>query len=337
MFDRTRIPVVLLTGHLGSGKTTLLNQYLSSGDSSRTAVIINEFGQVALDHQLVRQTTENIVLLENGCICCTVRDDLVKTLKDLLAQAKAGRIPGFDRVVIETTGLADPVPVVHSMMNDLQIMLSYQLSGVVTLVDSVLGGSVIRDHAEAGKQVALADCLVLTKTDLARPEDRRALEIQLSLINPSARIETKGAGGVDPALFEARLFEPGAASDIEHWLARTTRAGGATSAHGSTTVRNFCVIRDDPLDWDAVSDWVEGLVTECGPKLLRVKGLLNVGDPLDRPHVLHGIQHLFHPPEPLDAWPSEDRRTRVVFIVDGIEQADVEARLDAACARPAVA
>jgi G3E family GTPase len=201
MFGKAKIPVVLITGHLGSGKTTLLNHYLASTQSSRTAVIINEFGMVALDHQLVRQTTENIVLLENGCICCTVRADLVETLKSLCSEVKSHGLPRFELVVIETTG----------------------------------------------------------------------------------------------------------------------------------------VERETPFDWDAISDWIEALVADHGPNLLRVKGLLNVADPEDRPLVLHGIQHLFHPPEPLPAWPSEDRRSRIIFIVDGVDQADVEARLDAACMRQAVA
>lgn len=336
MFDQPRIPVTLLTGHLGSGKTTLLNRYLSATDAAHTAVIINEFGKIGLDHQLVRQTTENVVLLENGCICCSVRGDLVETLKQLLGDVARGRVPPFERVVIETTGLADPVPVVHSMMNDLQIMLKYELAGIVTLVDGVLGADTIRRHAEAGKQVALADCLVITKADLAAATDLDALRSRLGLFNPSARVVTQALGALDRSLFETRLFDPGARSDMDHWLGRT-RAASGPSGHEAGTVSNFCITRDRPLDWQAVSDWIEGLVADFGPQLLRVKGLLDVGDPEGRPYVLHGIQHLFHPPEPLAAWPSDDHTTRVVFIVDGVEAGEVDARLRAACARVAAA
>lgn len=327
MFDAPRIPVVLLTGHLGSGKTTLLNNYLAATDAHGTAVIINEFGAVGLDHHLVRQTTENVVLLENGCICCTVRSDLVETLKGLLKSVQSGDLPHFDRVVIETTGLADPVPVIHSMMNDLQLMLAYEMGGIVTLVDGVVGRSTISSRPEAARQVALADCLLITKSDLASEGDIEGLRALLSMTNPAARMLVSDRGAIDRSLFEARLFDPRDKTDVEHWLHRADSATGEPSAHAATAVRNFCVTRDVPLDWEVVSNWVDMLVARHGPRLLRVKGLLNVGDAEGRPWVLHGIQHLFHPPEPLADWPSDDHRSRIVFIVDGIEQAEVEALL----------
>jgi G3E family GTPase len=332
--EAPKIPVVLLTGHLGSGKTTLLNAYLGATDAARTAVIINEFGAVGLDHQLVRQTTETIVLLENGCICCAVRDDLVGTLKDLLAEVRAGRLPRFARVVIETTGLADPVPVVHSMMNDLEVVLNYELTGVITLVDAVHGRATLARFPEARKQVALADTLVLTKTDLAARDEAARLGSLLALTNPVARV-VAGAGAGLRALFETRLFDPRERSAMEHWLERSRAAGGAAAAH-MAGVQSYCIRREAPLDWQAVAHWIDALVTRHGPQLLRVKGLLSIRDePL--PQALHGIQHLFHPPEPLPAWPDEDRATRVVFIVADLPQAEVEAALDAAEAATRVA
>jgi len=332
MFGTDRIPIVLLTGHLGSGKTTLLNDYLSAPDVEPTLVIINEFGQVGLDHQLVRQTDENVVLMENGCICCSVRGDLVETLKDLHNALRGGRLTPFSRVVIETTGLADPVPVVHSMMNDFQVMMGYELTAVVALVDAVNGASVLGKYPEARRQVALADRVCLTKTDLAMPDVVDAIRSRIATVNPSVLISLRAPGKIDRALFETRFHDTSGKTDIERWLGRV--GGQAKSLHGAGgDIRSTAIIRDTPVNWDAVSHWIDLLVAAHGPNLLRVKGLLNI-EGAERPSVIHGIQHLFHPPEELDAWPSQDHRTRIVCIVDGVSTDEIQSLFTEAEAMP---
>lgn len=332
MFGNDRIPIVLLTGHLGSGKTTLLNDYLSAADVEPALVIINEFGEVGLDHQLVRQTSENIILLENGCICCTVRGDLVDTLKELHDDLRSGKLAPFKRVVIETTGLADPVPVVHGMMNDFQIMLAYELTSIVALVDAVNGCSVLERYPEASRQVALADRVCITKGDLADAGAIDRVQRAVARINPSVDMTRRELGLMDRSLFERRFHSTTGVSDIEHWLGRA--AGSAASLHGAGgAIRSTAIIRDRPVTWDTVSHWVDRLVARYGPNLLRVKGILNI-DGADRPSVLHGIQHLFHPPEELPCWPSSDHRTRIVCIVDGIAPEEIQALFAEAEAMP---
>ncbi|WP_323764078.1 GTP-binding protein [Marinovum sp.] len=332
MFGADRIPIVLLTGHLGSGKTTLLNDYLSAPEVEPTLVIINEFGEVGLDHQLVRQTDENVVLMENGCICCSVRGDLVETLKDLHVDLRKGRLTPFGRVVIETTGLADPVPVVHSMMNDFQVMMAYELTAIVALVDAVNGASVLGKYPEAVRQVGLADRVCLSKTDLATPEAIDTFRTLIAHTNPGVPVTLRTPGRIDRELFETRFHDTSGKTDIERWLGRA--GGQATSLHGAGgDIRSTAIIRDMPVNWDAVSHWIDLLVAAHGPNLLRVKGLLNI-DGAERPSVIHGIQHLFHPPEELAAWPSQDRRTRIVCIVDGVPTDEIHALFTEAEAMP---
>lgn len=332
MFGADRIPIVLLTGHLGSGKTTLLNDYLSAPEVEPTLVIINEFGEVGLDHQLVRQTDENVVLMENGCICCSVRGDLVDTLKDLHNDLRKGKLAPFSRVVIETTGLADPVPVVHSMMNDFQVMMAYELTAIVALVDAVNGAKLLGRYPEAGRQVALADRVCLTKTDLAAPEVVDHVTTRIARINPSVPVSRRTLDAIDRDLFETRFHDTSGKTDIERWLGRAT--GPMTSQHGAGgDIRSTTIIRDTPADWETISHWIDLLVTAHGPNLLRVKGLVNI-EGADRPSVIHGIQHLFHPPEELDAWPSQDRRTRIVCIVDGVPTDEIQALFEQAEAMP---
>ncbi|WP_232822932.1 CobW family GTP-binding protein [Oceanibium sediminis] len=323
MFGSTRIPVVLLTGHLGSGKTTLLNDYLSTPGVEPALVIVNEFGEVGLDHQLMRQTSENVVLLENGCICCSVRGDLVEALKGLHDDLRAGRIEPFSRVVIETTGLADPVPVVHGMMNDFQVMLAFELTGIVTLVDAVNGASVLERYAEAGRQVALADRICITKADIAKGDALEMLRANLQRLNPGAEIMLRSLDRVDRQLFETRTDGAADRLDPEFWLSRAKSS--VQSLHGGGgNIGSTAILRDAPVTWDTVSGWIDRLVAAHGPNLLRVKGLLNI-EGAERPSVIHGIQHLFHPPEELADWPSEDRRTRIVCISDGVPAEEIHA------------
>jgi G3E family GTPase len=336
-----RLPVALLTGHLGSGKTTLLNAYLRAA-TEPVAVIINEYGDVGLDHLLVRETREDMVLLENGCICCTVRGDLITALRDLAARRDAGAVPFFRRVIIEATGLADPTPVVHSLMNDLALVMRYRLDRVVTTVAAVPGHATLDAFPEARKQVAFADALVMTKADLTDDTSAATLECHLRHLNPGAPVHRVTGGSADPALFEAGGFDPAVrGGDVEGWLNVKGVAGhhhdhddhencpdcAAEARRHDGAIRSFCVTREAPIPWDAAAAWLEGLAATHGPDLLRVKGLLHVEGRPEGPVVVHGVQHLFHPPEMLEGWPSHDRRSRTVFITRGVLPATVEAAL----------
>lgn len=333
-----RLPVILLTGHLGSGKTTLLNAYLRDA-TEPAAVVINEYGDVGLDHLLVRETQENLTLLENGCICCTVRSDLIAALRDLLDRRDSGRLPPFRRVVIETTGLADPAPVVHSLMNDLALVLRYRLDRVATTVAAVPGRATLDAFPEARKQVAFADAVAVTKADLADAQALAVLEDHLRHLNPAARLLRITGGAGVAALIEGGGFDPVAkGNDVEAWLnaealAHDHRPGetcpdcAAEARRHDGAIRSFCVTRDAPVDWDTAAAWLEGLAAAHGPDLLRVKGLLHIAGRAEGPVVVHGVQHLFHPPELLDGWPGAERRSRVVFITRGISPDIVEAAL----------
>ncbi|MCK0150838.1 GTP-binding protein [Marivita sp. S6314] len=314
----------MLTGHLGSGKTTLLNKFLSTVEKGTTAVIVNEFGEIAIDNELIRQSEENVVLLENGCICCTVRGDLIRTLLDLNAQVRNGDLPDFARIVIETTGLADPVPIIHSMMNNLEVMLSSELVSIVATVDAVLGKSTLDSNEIAARQAAIADRILITKSDLVTDDALDDLSSYLRWINPSASIDRISLDDTDFDRLDTPLFAPSKPEDVRQWLQNEDRTGGLVKGHDTNALTSFCVSRDEPLDWDDISEWIETLTQKFGPKLHRIKGFLNMTDSPDRPYVIHGIQHLFHPPQQLDAWPSEDRRSRVVFITDGVCKSDVD-------------
>lgn len=320
------IPLTLLTGHLGSGKTTALNAYLAAPDAPPTLVIINEFGDVGLDHLLVRETTENVVLLENGCLCCAVREDLVTTLGDLAKGLRAGTIPPFSRVIIETTGLADPVPVVHSLMSDLYVMLAFRLACVVTLVDAVNGCGVVERFPEALRQVSLADMVVVTKGDLAGPEQVGRVKALIASVNPRVPVVVKTQEALDRAVFEADSFDFYAnGAGIDGWLTQDPRPGrGAAPSH---SVTSFSIERRAPMSWDVVSHWIGELAGLHGRNLLRIKGIVAIEEE-ERPYAIHGIQHLFHPPERLETWPTAERVSRIVFIVDGLTRGDVEAVLE---------
>lgn len=325
MQKKDLIPITLLTGHLGSGKTTALNAYLAAPDSEPALVIINEFGDVGLDHLLVRETTESVVLLENGCLCCAVREDLVTTLRDLAKSLRDRTVPPFSRVIIETTGLADPVPVIHSLMSDLYVMLSFRLARVVTLVDAVNGPSVIERFPEALRQVSLADTVVLTKGDLADPERIAQLEGLIRSINPRVPVVVKSRDALERAVFETDSFDVHAnGAAVDGWLTEDPRTGKAPASTHS--VQSFCIERRAPMSWDVVANWIGELAGEHGPRLLRIKGIVAI-EGSELPYVVHGIQHLFHPPEILENWPSQDRLSRIVFIVDGLTRDDVEAIL----------
>jgi len=333
------IPVFLITGFLGSGKTTLLNRLVRHPELADTAVIVNEFGEIGIDHLLVDSSFENTVLLASGCLCCTVRGDLVDTLGDLIAKREVGQVPAFARVVIETTGLADPAPVLQTLMSEPTVTARYSLAGVVTTVDAVHGSGQLDEHPEPVKQAAVADVVVMTKIDIAPPESVAALRARLHRISPAAPILEVVEGDVDPD----RLFAGfGTADDLSMRLDRIegAPANGATHDHlhqrGGLDVNRHddriaavSVIRDQPLEWSAVRTWLQSIASLRGADLLRVKGIINVAG-IDTPVVVHGVQHVFDPPRRLDRWPDADRRTRIVLIARDLDGAGLNAALDAA-------
>ncbi len=298
---------------------------------NRVAVVINEFGEVGIDNALVAASSENITLLANGCLCCTVRTDLQETLRELFAQRRAGAVIDFDRVVVETTGLADPAPVIQTFAADTLLAAQYRLDGVVTLVDAVNGERQLDAQPEAVKQAAVADRLVLTKTDLTGAAEVEALRARLRSLNPSAEFAAAVQGEIDPAFFLDIGLRTARAdgAQLDRWLGRPGEGDGylgkrlATGVH-DRAIRSFVLWFDRPFSWKTFSSAMELLTSMRGPDLLRVKGLVNVEGERG-PVVVQGVQHIFHPPTTLDAWASEDRRSRLVFITRNIPQEAVVA------------
>jgi G3E family GTPase len=347
----------VLTGFLGAGKTSLLNRLLSSPELSDTLVLINEFGDVGLDHLFVEKIDGDMIVMSSGCVCCTIRGDLVATLEDLLRKRDNGRIAPFRRVVLETTGLADPAPVLHAIMYHPYLMLRYRLDGVVTLVDAVNGEATLDAHEEAVKQAAVADRLVITKTDL--PEGAALLPSlleRLRRLNPGARILVAAQGEATPdAILDCGLYDPtGKIPRVAQWL----NAQGVEAAqeehdhhhHGhdhagehrhdvnrhDDHIRSFCLTSDAPLAPAAFDMFLDLLRQAHGPRLLRVKGIVALSDDAARPVVIHGVQHVFHPPHRLEAWPDDDHRTRIVFIVKDLEESFVTGLYAAFAGKPSI-
>ena len=297
------LPISVVTGFLGSGKTTLLSRLLRDPAFARTAVIVNEFGEVGLDHLLVEASDEEVVLLEGGCLCCKVRGDLVRTAGHLLARRARGDA-AFDRIVIETTGLADPAPILQALMTDRDIAHALRLESVIATVDCAAGDATLDAHPESVKQAALADRIVLTKTDLADPS---GLAARVRRINPSAPQLVALHGMVDAR----RLFD---GSPYERPLY-------TSESHAESGVTSFCLRRSAPLHAVTLSLFLQLLAEHCGAKLLRLKGLVNVVESPGRPALIHGVQHVFHPPAWLETWPDDDRTTRIVVIAQGLDAA----------------
>jgi G3E family GTPase len=297
-----------------------------------TAVVINEFGDVGLDHMLVEASSEDVVVMDSGCLCCTIRGDLIDTLRSLFRRRVKGEVPDFKRLVIETTGLADPAPILHTLMSDPLLSARYRLDGVITTVDGMHGLDQFDQQFEPVKQAAVADRLLITKTDLASRDQIAALRERLATINPAAPVHCIVQGKVDPAvLFGAGLYDPATKTpDVARWLRE--EAYGAESAHGhhrhdvnrhDDRIRSFCLTVDEPLSWDAFAGWMDALISVHGESLLRVKGILNIVD-TPNPVVIHGVQHIFHPPAMLDSWPDADRRSRIVLITRDLNREPVE-------------
>jgi G3E family GTPase len=321
-----RTPLTVLTGFLGSGKTTLLNHLLAQPALGDTAVIINEFGEVGLDHLLIDRVDGEMTVLQSGCVCCTLRSDLESAVRALLARRDAGTIPPFRRLVVETTGLADPAPIVQMTLNNPLVAHFCSPGGVVTTVDAVNAPAQLAAHAEARRQVALADRLLVTKTDLD-PAALPALEARLRALNPVAPIEAVVAGRVDAETVLPREL-PDAASHLRRWLRFEPAHAGAPdpNRHGSD-VEALCLTHEGALDWSRLHDWLARLRAAHGPRLLRCKGLVALHDePL--PVVLHGVHHVFHPPVTLPRWPDASRASRLVLILQGLPADAVRASFE---------
>ena len=310
-----RLPVSLITGFLGSGKTTLLNRLVQRPEMADSAVIINEFGEIALDHLLVAPVSGEAVVLASGCLCCAVRGDLQETLRGLLIERDRGSVPPFARVLIETSGLADPAPVVQLFLNNPLLGHYLRLDAIVATVDAVNGRAALDCHWEARKQAAIADRLLVTKTDIAPPGETAQLTEALRALNRAATIHRVVQGDIDPnALFGVGPFDA---------LARAAALSGDQHQPHDHAVDAFCLTTEAPLDWGRFHDWLGRLRAEHGDRLLRVKGVLDIAGE-DGPVAVHGVHHTFHPPVALARWPDGERRSRLVFITRDLDRAAVE-------------
>jgi G3E family GTPase len=329
--DHGPIPVLVVSGFLGSGKTTLLRNLLLDPEAGEIAVIVNEFGEVGIDHHLVRKTDVRTTLLRNGCVCCSMRDDLSEALRHLLSQRERGTIRRFDRVVIETTGLADPAPILHTIVAEPVVRNHFRVDRVVTTIDAVAGASNLKMYGEALRQVAAADHVIVTKRDLATPEVAEDLKAKLRSINPTATVVDASFGSID--------FAPLLMRESQHGAGFERLGGGSFTVDGdplapasvhamSDRVASRCLVFDRPLNWQMFGIWLTMLLHRHGDRVLRLKGLLNVGAGRG-PLLVEGVQHVIHVPRHLREWPDEDHRSRIVFIARDLDLTQVETSLDA--------
>ena len=361
------LPLSVFTGFLGAGKTTLLNSLLASPEFSDTLVLINEFGEIGLDHLFIEKIDGDMVLMSSGCVCCSIRGDLVELLEDLLRRLDNGRMKPFKRVVLETTGLADPAPILHAIMSHPYLAMRYRLDGVITVVDAVNGEATLDAHEEAVKQAAVADRHVVTKTDLPEGAARLAsLEARLRTLNPGARTLLAAKGEATPAaLLDCGLYDIDSKTPrVREWLNAEAIEAAHEDEHDhghhhehehehdhghdhhhdhshrdvnrhDDHIRAFCLAHEAPLTPASFDIFIDLLRHTHGPRLLRVKGIVALADDPSRPVVIHGVQHVFHPPHRLEAWPDADRRTRIVFIVKDLDEGFVHGLYNALVNVPA--
>ncbi len=311
-----RVPLVVVTGFLGAGKTTLIRDLLRQPEGADTLVIVNEFGEVGIDDALLKTGGDATVLMGNGCLCCTLRSDLQKTLVEVLAERARGELPPFQQIILETSGLADPVPILQTLTADRGLASQIHLQAVVTVIDAVLGSRTLDEAPEARRQIAVADRLILTKVDLAGDEAARNFEAELLALNPSAKFIRADNGKLPPQAIladNAQLTEP----------VYPPRERG----HHAADVESFTIRFDKPLDWIAVEQALELLARLRGHDILRAKGLLDIKG-CKGPVVVHQVQHLTAEPVELESWPSGERTSRLVFITRSIARRDIEALLD---------
>ena len=352
-----KIPVIIVTGFLGSGKTTILNHIVRQPDMKATAVIINEFGEIGIDHLLVETSEEQMIEINNGCICCTIRGDLADKLGSLAMWLDTGRVPPVERVIVETTGLADPAPIMHTLMTDENLLDRYRLDTVITVVDAIAGKASLARFSEAVKQVAIADHLVLTKGDLVATHSDAAsdaaLRARLGELNPRASVHEAVKGRIDTALLQDSGGDDAQAAfrDFSDWLAAAEDghddhdcddhchdhhhdhpAHAHQRAQDEGGITSFVIRIGKAVDGTGFNAFLQNLVIEHGEKLLRLKGILNVRNRPEAPAVVHGVQHVLFPVSWLDRWPDETRDSRLVFITQGLDRRMVQEKFDAAFA-----
>jgi G3E family GTPase len=324
----TPIPLVVLTGFLGAGKTTRLNAWLRDAALADTLVVINEFGEVGLDHLLVETTPEDVVLMAAGCLCCTVRGDLVATLEDLLRRRDNRRIRFFQRLLIETTGLADPLPILQAVLQHPYLSKRFAIAGLVTLVDAVSGATTIAAHPEARRQVALADALLLTKTDLADPAGLAGLRAEIRALNPIVTPQDDNERPFPADALFAPRFSAARTEDIASWLGT-----GEEAAHQAGAIASLTLTAEHPVPEGALTVFREAMRMLHGPRLLRMKGIVALAEDPEHPVAIHQVQSVVHPPLRLPRWPSRDRRTRIVCITQDIAPGTIEGFWTALVAR----
>lgn len=350
-FDDNRVPVTLLTGFLGAGKTTLLNHLIRDPSAGRIAVIMNEFGDAGLDHDLIEEATEETILMQSGCLCCSIRGDLLKTLGTLMARRNRGDLT-FDRVVIETTGIADPGPILHSLVVDHIVAPYFRMDGVVTLADAATGSRALDKHFEAVHQIAMADLIVLSKTDLLPPHEVAQFEARLEKINSTALRLRANHGRVPPgSLFGLSAMRMSVTTkEVSDWLGMTETkpdllsglsglapksaapatlpmTGAANHAHHDHRINSASIEVEDPVPANVFDFWLDTLIALKGPDILRMKGIVHVED-MDWPFVFHGVQHIFDSPVPLKSWSGKETTSRVVVIARDIKEEDLKASLE---------